>query len=74
MCPFTRFMSICSISNSIFTLTAIGIERYWKFFFFLNNLNLKFFLKAVKVWKFIRHSNLMLLLVRKSWKYFWILF
>ncbi len=28
MCPFTRFMSICSISNSIFTLTAIGIERY----------------------------------------------
>jgi leucokinin receptor/neuropeptide Y receptor len=28
MCPFSRFMSICSISNSIFTLTAIGIERY----------------------------------------------
>jgi len=28
MCPFSRFMTICTISNSIFTLTAIGIERY----------------------------------------------
>jgi hypothetical protein len=31
MCPFSRFMTICTISNSIFTLTAIGIERYRKF-------------------------------------------
>jgi hypothetical protein len=31
MCPFSRFMTICTISNSIYTLTAIGIERYWKF-------------------------------------------
>jgi leucokinin receptor/neuropeptide Y receptor len=28
MCPFSRFMTICTISNSIYTLTAIGIERY----------------------------------------------
>jgi leucokinin receptor/neuropeptide Y receptor len=34
MCPFSRFMSIFSICNSIFTLTAIGIERYRKFFFY----------------------------------------
>jgi hypothetical protein len=31
MCPLSRFMSICSICVSIFTLTAIGIERYLKF-------------------------------------------
>jgi hypothetical protein len=31
MCPLSRFMSICSICVSIFTLMAIGIERYWKF-------------------------------------------
>jgi hypothetical protein len=30
MCPISRFMSICSICVSIFTLTAIGIERYLK--------------------------------------------
>jgi hypothetical protein len=34
MCPFSRFMSICSICNSIFTLTAIGIERYEKLILF----------------------------------------
>jgi hypothetical protein len=28
MCPLSRFMSISSICVSIFTLTAIGIERY----------------------------------------------
>jgi hypothetical protein len=28
MCPFSRFMAICSACVSIFTLTAIGIERY----------------------------------------------
>jgi len=28
MCPLSRFMSICSICVSIFTLMAIGIERY----------------------------------------------
>jgi hypothetical protein len=28
MCPVSQFMNICTISNSIFTLTAIGIERY----------------------------------------------
>jgi leucokinin receptor/neuropeptide Y receptor len=28
MCPFSRFMTICSACVSIFTLTAIGIERY----------------------------------------------
>jgi hypothetical protein len=31
MCPFSRFTSICTICVSIFTLTAIGIERYLKF-------------------------------------------
>jgi hypothetical protein len=31
MCPFTRFMTVCTACVSIFTLTAIGIERYWKF-------------------------------------------
>jgi hypothetical protein len=31
MCPFSQFITICSISSSIFTLTAIGIERYLKF-------------------------------------------
>ncbi len=31
MCPLSRFTSISSICNSIFTLTAIGIERYLKF-------------------------------------------
>jgi hypothetical protein len=31
LCPFSRFISICTICVSIFTLTAIGIERYWKF-------------------------------------------
>jgi hypothetical protein len=31
MCPLSRFMSICTICVSIFTLTAIGIERYIKF-------------------------------------------
>jgi hypothetical protein len=30
MCPLSRFTSICSICNSVFTLTAIGIERYLK--------------------------------------------
>jgi leucokinin receptor/neuropeptide Y receptor len=28
MCPFSRFMTICTACVSIFTLTAIGIERY----------------------------------------------
>jgi leucokinin receptor/neuropeptide Y receptor len=28
MCPFSRFMTICMGCVSIFTLTAIGIERY----------------------------------------------
>jgi hypothetical protein len=28
MCPFTRFMTVCTACVSIFTLTAIGIERY----------------------------------------------
>jgi leucokinin receptor/neuropeptide Y receptor len=28
MCPFSRFMTIFSACVSIFTLTAIGIERY----------------------------------------------
>jgi hypothetical protein len=31
MCPLSRFTKICSTCNSIFTLTAIGIERYVKF-------------------------------------------
>jgi hypothetical protein len=28
VCPFSRFMTICTACVSIFTLTAIGIERY----------------------------------------------
>jgi hypothetical protein len=28
VCPFSRFMTICMACVSIFTLTAIGIERY----------------------------------------------
>jgi hypothetical protein len=28
MCPVSQFMNICTISSSVFTLTAIGIERY----------------------------------------------
>jgi hypothetical protein len=28
MCPLSQFMNISTISNSIFTLIAIGIERY----------------------------------------------
>jgi leucokinin receptor/neuropeptide Y receptor len=28
MCPFSRFITICTACVSIFTLTAIGIERY----------------------------------------------
>jgi hypothetical protein len=28
MCPFSRFMTICTACVSIFTLIAIGIERY----------------------------------------------
>jgi hypothetical protein len=44
LCPLSQFMNICSICNSIFTLTAIGIERYFKFILlFLKNLNLKIF-------------------------------
>jgi hypothetical protein len=31
MCPLSQFMNICTICVSIFTLTAIGIERYLKF-------------------------------------------
>jgi hypothetical protein len=31
MCPLSQFMNISTISNSIFTLIAIGIERYWKY-------------------------------------------
>ncbi len=31
MCPLLRFTNICSICNSIFTLTAIGVARYLKF-------------------------------------------
>jgi tachykinin-like receptor len=31
MCLFSRFMSICTINVSIFTFTAIGIERKLKF-------------------------------------------
>jgi hypothetical protein len=31
LCPLSQFMNICSICNSIFTLIAIGIERYLKF-------------------------------------------
>jgi hypothetical protein len=46
MCPLSRFMSICTICVSIFTLIAIGIERYLKFILlFLRNLNLKLFFK-----------------------------
>jgi hypothetical protein len=33
LCPLTRFTSICTICVSIFTLTAIGIERYVKSIF-----------------------------------------
>jgi hypothetical protein len=28
LCPLTHFINICSVCISIFTLTAIGIERY----------------------------------------------
>jgi hypothetical protein len=28
MCPLSQFMTICTVCVSIFTLTAIGIERY----------------------------------------------
>jgi hypothetical protein len=31
MCPLSQFMNICTISNSIFNLIAIGIERYLKY-------------------------------------------
>ncbi len=31
LCPLSQFMNICTICVSIFTLTAIGIERYLKF-------------------------------------------
>jgi hypothetical protein len=34
MCPVSQFINICTISNSIFTLTAIGIERYWKYIYY----------------------------------------
>jgi hypothetical protein len=28
MCPVSQFMSICSVCVSVYTLIAIGIERY----------------------------------------------
>jgi hypothetical protein len=31
LCPLSQFITICTICVSIFTLTAIGIERYLKF-------------------------------------------
>lgn len=38
LCPLTHFITICSVCVSIFTLTAIGIERYCK-------INFNFFTK-----------------------------
>jgi hypothetical protein len=37
LCPFSQFMNICTICVSIFTLTAIGIERYLKFILYFRN-------------------------------------
>ncbi len=33
MCPLSQFVSICTLSISILTLMAIGIERYLKYFY-----------------------------------------
>jgi hypothetical protein len=33
MCPLSQFVSVCTISISILTLIAIGIERYLKYFY-----------------------------------------
>jgi hypothetical protein len=43
LCPFTQFMNICSICVSIFTLIAIGIERYFKFILYFKNIFLKYY-------------------------------
>ncbi len=30
LCPFVQFAQLCSVFVSVWTLTAIGFDRYWK--------------------------------------------
>jgi hypothetical protein len=57
MCPFSQFMNICTICVSIFTLTAIGIERYFKFILYNRN-----FLKIYfNISEFLKESSILML-------------
>ncbi len=56
MCPLSEFINICTICVSIFTLTAIGIERYLKSI--LCFLKISYILKCVHKVYFIFYNFL----------------